>query len=67
MRVTLGTIGHFVLIVACLVGLLDLRTDNRKWWKFAGGCLITLAYFALIVIIAATRRGAGMVLPTFQQ
>jgi len=51
MMVTLGGIGHFILIVACLVAFGRARTE-RKWLKFVAGGLTTLAYFALIVKIA---------------
>lgn len=56
MMVTIGGIGHFILIVACVVALLQLRTDKRKWWKFAGGAVASLAYFALIVFLLLPRR-----------
>jgi hypothetical protein len=55
MMVTFASIGHFILIIACLAALRDHRTENRKWWKFAGGGLAALAYFALIVVIARPR------------
>jgi hypothetical protein len=54
MMVTVGTIGHFILIVACLAALPG-TTENRKWWKFLGGGLAALAYLALIVAIARPR------------
>lgn len=55
MMVTLGCIGHFVLIIACLAAFFDRKTDRNKWWKFLGGGLATLAYLALIVAIARPR------------
>jgi hypothetical protein len=54
MMVTLGGIGHFVLIIACLAALIQTR-ESKKWWKFLVGGLITLGYFALIVAIARPR------------
>lgn len=51
MMVTLGGIGHFILILACLVAFRRART-GKKWLKFVAGGLTTLAYFALIVKIA---------------
>ena len=54
MMVTVGTIGHFILIVACLAALLSTK-ENKKWWKFLGGGLAALAYLALIVAIARPR------------
>lgn len=53
--VTLGSIGHFVLIFGCLAAVLDDRKTARKWCKFAGGGVVTIAYFALIVAIALPR------------
>ncbi len=47
-------IGHFILIVACLAAIFR-STDNRRWWKFAGGGVLVLAYFALIVAVARPR------------
>jgi hypothetical protein len=55
MMVTLGGIGHFILIIACLTALFHQPTDKRKWWKFAAGGALTLAYFALIVAVARPR------------
>ena len=55
MMVTLGGIGHFILIVACLAAFFQLRTDSKKWRKFVGGGVVTLAYFALIIVIARPR------------
>lgn len=54
MMVPLGGIGHFILIIACLIALRDANT-KQKWLKFAGGGVIALAYFALIVFIALPR------------
>lgn len=54
MMVTLGTIAHFILIVACLAAAIG-TTENKKWWKFLGGGIAALAYFALIVAIALPR------------
>ena len=41
MIVTLGGIGHFVLMVACLAAFLDRRRDNKKWRKFVVGGVVT--------------------------
>ena len=51
MMVTFAGIGHFILIIAGLKACIDLRTRN-KWWKFAAGGVLTLAYFAVIVAVA---------------
>lgn len=55
MMVPVGCIGHFVLIIACLAAFFERKTDKNKWWKFLGGGLVTLAYFAVIIIIARPR------------
>ena len=55
MMVTLGGVGHFILIVACLAALLEQKADRRKWWKFTGGGVAALAYLVLIVAIARPR------------
>jgi hypothetical protein len=55
MMVPLGCIGHFILIFACLVAAVENRSAARKWWRFAGGGAIALAYFALIVAVALPR------------
>ena len=55
MMVLLGGIGHFVLISACLAALFDRRIDDKKPWQIAAGGVSVLAYFALIIFVAAPR------------
>jgi hypothetical protein len=55
MMVTLGGIGHFVLIIACLAALFHQTTEDRKWWKFVGGGAWSLVYFFLIIAVARPR------------
>jgi hypothetical protein len=55
MMVTLGGIGHFILIIACLAALFHQTTEDRKWWKFVGGGAWTLVYFSLIIAVARPR------------
>lgn len=52
MMVTLGGIGHFILIIACFAACLRLSAENKKWLKFAGGGVLAIGYFALIVAFA---------------
>jgi drug/metabolite transporter (DMT)-like permease len=52
MTVVLGGAAHFILIVAALFALIGHKTEARKWWKFAGGGVLSIAYFALIVAFA---------------
>jgi hypothetical protein len=47
--VFVGGIGHFVLIVACLVAFRQLRPGKKQWWQFLAGGLLVLAYFGAIV------------------
>jgi len=56
MMVTIGGIGHFILIIACLAAVLRQKSDRKKWWKFLGGAAACLAYFAIIVSLALPRR-----------
>ena len=55
MMVPIGTLGHFILIFGCLAAVVGDRTTPKKWWKFAGGGLLGIAYFACIVAIALPR------------
>jgi hypothetical protein len=52
MMVLVGGIGHFILIAGCIAAMFHLSSDKRRWWKFAGGGILALAYFALIVAVA---------------
>ena len=49
MMVTLGWIGHSILIVSCVLALLRLSPGRRQWAQCAAGGLLSLAYFGLIV------------------
>jgi hypothetical protein len=53
--VLLGGIGHFILIAACLAALFDRRINDKRMWKMVAGGVVVLAYFALIIIVAAPR------------
>ncbi len=52
MIVLLGGVGHFILIFATLIALKRHSAEAKKWWKFAGGGALALAYFALLVAFA---------------
>lgn len=43
--------GHVVLIVACLIGFLQLRPKVAEWSKFIGGGLLAMAYFIAIIVM----------------
>jgi hypothetical protein len=47
--VAVGGLGHFILILACLVGFLRLRPGLHQWWRFIAGGVLAMAYLALIV------------------
>jgi hypothetical protein len=51
MAVTLGGIGHFILIYASVLLMVRFNAESRKWWKFAGGGVLSLVYFALLVAL----------------
>lgn len=51
MAVTLGGIGHFILIFASILAVFRFNAEPRKWWKFAGGSALSVAYFALLVAL----------------
>jgi hypothetical protein len=55
MMVSIGGIGHFILIIACVTAFFHQTTDTKKWWKFLAGGVLVLGYFALIVAIARPR------------
>ena len=49
MMVTLGGIGHFILIVATLSAAISHNAEPKRWWKFVGGGAVAVAYFILII------------------
>jgi len=51
MAVTLGAIGHLILIAATILAMIRFAAEPRKWWKFVGGGALSLAYFALLVAL----------------
>jgi hypothetical protein len=51
--VFVGSMAHFLLIIACLAGFLRLRPVRKQWVQFFAGGLLVLAYMALIIVIAA--------------
>jgi len=55
MMVTVGGIGHFILIFGCLADLHHRSMNKKRWWEFVIGGIASLAYFALIIVIAAPR------------
>lgn len=55
LMVMVGGVAHFLLIVACLVGFIRLRPGRKQWCQFFAGGFLALAYFALIIAIAAPR------------
>jgi hypothetical protein len=53
LMVMVGGVAHFVLIIACMVGFIQLRPRRKQWGQFFAGGLLALAYFALIIVTAA--------------
>jgi len=52
MMVPVGGVGHFVLLGACLAAAVQQPAGRSKWWKFAGGGALSIAYMALIIALA---------------
>jgi len=55
LAVLLGGLAHFLLIVACIAGFLELRPARKQWAQFFAGGLLAMAYFALIIVTTAPR------------
>jgi hypothetical protein len=55
LAVLLGGVAHFLLIIACIAGFLQLRPERKQWAQFFGGGLLAMAYFALIIVTTAPR------------
>jgi uncharacterized membrane protein YhaH (DUF805 family) len=55
MAVMVGSVAHFLVIIACMAGFLQLRPRREQWGQFLGGGILALAYFALIIAVAAPR------------
>jgi hypothetical protein len=55
MLVMVGGVAHFLLIIACMAGFLQLRPRGKQWGKFFAGGFLALGYFALIIAIARPR------------
>jgi hypothetical protein len=51
--VMVGGVAHFLLIIACMAGFIQLRPGIRQWEQFFAGGLLALAYFALIIVTLA--------------
>ena len=49
LMVFIGSIGHFVLIVACVAAFIQLHPGKKEWQRFFVGGVLVLAYFAVIV------------------
>jgi hypothetical protein len=47
-----GGLAHFLLIIACMAGFIQVRPRMKQWGQFLGGGILALAYFALIIAIA---------------
>ena len=53
LAVLLGGVAHFLLIIACIAGFLQLRPSTKQWAQFFAGGLLAMAYFALIIVTTA--------------
>jgi hypothetical protein len=50
--VTVGVLAHFLLIIACIAGFIELRPRRKQWGQFFAGGSLAMTYFALIIAIA---------------
>jgi hypothetical protein len=53
LMVLLGGVAHFLLIIACMAGFLQLRPCFKHWGQFLAGGLLGVAYLVLIVVTTA--------------
>jgi hypothetical protein len=53
LMVMVGGMAHFLLIIACMTGFLQLRPGMKRWGQFFAGGLLALAYLLLIVVTTA--------------
>ncbi len=44
-----GAIGHFLIIIACLVGFSHTRPSGRQWAEFFAGGVIAVGYLLVMV------------------
>jgi hypothetical protein len=44
-----ATLGHFLLIVGCLVGFARTHPGGRQWARFFGGGVIAVAYLLVMI------------------
>jgi len=49
MMVAMGWAGHCVLIVSCAMAMVRAGSSRREWGRFAGGAVLVLVYFGIIV------------------
>lgn len=49
--VAVGGLGHFLLLIGCVVDFLALRPRISEWGQFVSGGLLAIAYLALVVIL----------------
>jgi hypothetical protein len=55
MMVPVGGLGHFILIVACLVAFLQPLAGKKEWGKFFAGGAAAITYLGLIIAVGAPR------------
>ena len=53
--VMIGSMAHFLLILACMAGFIQLRPRMKQWGQFFAGGFLALAYFGLIIATTAPR------------
>ena len=53
--VAVGGVAHFLLIIVCMAGFLEVRPTRRRWGQFFAGGLLVSGYMVLIVVTTAPR------------
>lgn len=46
----IASAGHFLMIGACITGFILLRPRTKEWVQFLSGGIISVLYFALIIV-----------------
>ncbi|HEY0780821.1 MAG TPA: hypothetical protein VGE98_00085 [Thermoanaerobaculia bacterium] len=53
----IAALGHFAMIVGCLVCFLRRRPRLREWAEFLAGGFLAVAYFVLIIVTTGPQYG----------
>ncbi|PWT75190.1 MAG: hypothetical protein C5B59_09540 [Bacteroidetes bacterium] len=51
--VFVGGMGHFILMVSCMVAFVKLKPARKRWLQFFAGGFLAAAYLILILMLVA--------------